>query len=272
MDINNNSRLMDIYIKDIDNYALLTSEEEEFLSEEVHRGNEEAREKFILSNLKLVVKIAQDYKNFGVPIMDIIEEGNIGLMKAVDKFRINKGAKFSSYAQWWIKQAIRKSLPIYKRNIKIPCQARSQLVKIKRAQEAFHEDHDRDPSNVELAEITELSLHSINNLMVSAYKDTVSIHTPIEEVTLEQIIPDRDAVSIVDKIRGEEKIDLLYEVISKLKPREKQILELRYGLTNLPAMTLNEVSGIVGRTRERVRQIQKEAERKILCLRKEFMD
>jgi len=268
----NHSHLMAIYIKDIEAYSLLTSEEERGLSAEIESGNDEAREKFILSNLRLVVKIAHDYKSLGVPIMDLIEEGNIGLMKAVDRFKPDKGAKFSSYASWWIKQAIRKSLSLHNRNIKIPCQAGIQLFKIRKAKMDFNEENDRDPSNEELVELTGLSLHSVNNLMLSAYKDTVSINTPIEEGTLEKLIPDTDAVSIVERLKQEEKIDTLYSIINTLKPKEKQILELRYGLTNLPSMTLREVSDIVGRTRERVRQIQKEAERKIFALKETFMD
>ncbi len=273
MDIDDNqSNLMAIYIKDIEEYSLLTSEEEAFLSTEIESGNEDAREKFILSNLRLVVKIAHDYKSLGVPIMDLIEEGNIGLMKAVERFRPDKGAKFSSYASWWIKQSIRKSLSLHNRNIKIPCQAGIQLFKIRKAKAEFDKKHNRDPSNEELAEATGLSLHSVNNLMLSAYKDTVSINTPLEEGTLEQIIPDNETVSIVDRLKSEEKIDLLYKAINTLKPREKQILELRYGLTDMPSMTLREVSDVVGKTRERVRQIQKDAERKIFALKETFMD
>jgi RNA polymerase primary sigma factor len=266
------SQLMTIYIRDIERYGLLTSEEEEFLSAEVESGNEEAREKFILSNLRLVVKIAHDYKNLGVPVMDLIEEGNMGLMKAVERFKTGKGAKFSSYASWWIKQAIRKSLSLHNRNIKIPCQAGIQLFKIRKAKNEFKEKNDTDPSNKELAALTGLSLHSVNNLMLSAYKDTVSINTPIEDSTLEQIIPDESCVSIVDKIKEGERIDLLYEVIDTLLPREKRVLELRYGLTGMPSMTLREISDIVGKTRERVRQIQNDAERKIFLLKERFMD
>jgi RNA polymerase primary sigma factor len=268
----NPSQLMTIYIKDIEEYGLLTSEEEAFLSKEIENGNEEAREKFILSNLRLVVKIAHDYRNLGVPVMDLIEEGNMGLMKAVERFRPDKGAKFSSYASWWIKQAIRKSLSLHNRNIKIPCQAGIQLFKIRKAKNEFKEKNDRDPSNEELAKLTGLSLHSVNNLMLSAYKDTISISTPIEDSTLEQIIPDDGYVSIVDRLKEEEKIDLLYDVIDTLLPREKRVLELRYGLTKLPRMTLREVSDVVGKTRERVRQIQNDAERKIFILKEKFMD
>ena len=255
------------YMQSISTLPLISIEDEIDLANLIEAGSDEAREKLIVSNLKLVVKIAHDFKSLGVPLADLISEGNIGLMKAVEKFRPGHGAKFSSYGAWWIKQAIRRAVAEQSRVIRIPIQSAVKIRKIQQTAMALAEKLGRVPTMEEIAKETGFSLRSVRGMAVATTAPAVSLSTALktgEEGSLEDVIPDK-ALHLPGEDMNETDVKaLLLEVVnSKLTEREQLIIKMRYGLDNHPQKTLEELSDLVGRTRERVRQIQHQALRKL---------
>lgn len=256
---------MKVYMQDIGQIALVSKEEEVDLAAQIHSGNnnayEEARNTLILANLRLVVKIAHDFKGLGLPLLDLISEGNIGLMRAVEKFDPAKGAKFSSYAAWWIKQSMRRALANQSRTIRIPVQSAGKINKIKTVRMKLAEELGREPTDAEIAENLEFSERTVAGLRLADLR-TFSLHDPIqqgEDGEFQDIIPDRGAMT-PDRILGDiESVDRLRDLLEMLEDREKQILKMRFGLDGRRPLTLEEVSQEIGRTRERVRQIQNQA-------------
>ena len=252
---------MEAYMRDIGDLGLVTPEEEFELAAAIAGGSEEATAKLIRSNLRLVVKIAHDYKGLGLPLLDLISEGNIGLVRAVEKFDPTKGAKLSSYAAWWIKQRMRRALANQTRTIRIPVQSASKVWKINIARDEFKKAYGREPTPAELAEETELSKRTIKGLG-SIVTSTTSIHTQIkagEEGELEDLITDEQAEMPGDSIIESEQITELLNNVGELEERERYILTKRFGLDGERPKTLEEVSQDIGRSRERVRQIQNQA-------------
>lgn len=255
------SDTMKVYMQDIGGIPLITPDEEARLADEIKKGSEEARSILIRSNLRLVVKIAHDFKGLGLPLLDLISEGNIGLMRAVEKFDPNKGAKFSSYAAWWIKQAMRRALANQSRTIRIPVQSAGKMNRIKASKARLTEQLGREPTDAEIAEELEVSERTVTGLKRADLRG-FSLHDPIqngEDSCFEEIIPDNETVSPDALLDKSESMGRLMELLNELDDRQATVLRLRFGLDGNPPRTLEEVSRHVGRTRERVRQIQNQA-------------
>ncbi len=263
--VGNKNDTMKVYMGEIAQIPLVNKKEEADLAEEIHstdpERHEAARTTLIKANLRLVVKIAHDFKGLGLPLLDLISEGNIGLMRAVEKFDPAKGAKFSSYAAWWIKQSMRRALANQSRTIRIPVQSAGKINKIKTVRMRLAEELGREPSDAEIAEHLDFSERTVSGLRLADLR-TISLHDPIqqgEEGEFQDIIPDRHAMT-PDQIIGDiESVFRLMDLLDKLDERERKILEMRFGLRGGRTLTLEEVSQQIGRTRERVRQIQNQA-------------
>ncbi len=263
---------MKVYMSEIAQISLVSKQEEADLAEVIHNGDnqshEDARTTLIRANLRLVVKIAHDFKGLGLPLLDLISEGNIGLMRAVEKFDPEKGAKFSSYAAWWIKQSMRRALANQSRTIRIPVQSAGKINKIKSTRMKLAEELGREPTDEEIAEQLAFSARTVAGLRLADLR-TFSLHDPIqqgEEGEFQDIIPDRGAMT-PDQILGDvESVSRLIHLLERLDDRERKILEMRFGLHNNRPLTLEEVSQQIGRTRERVRQIQNQALAKLKSL------
>jgi RNA polymerase primary sigma factor len=263
---------MKVYMQDIGQISLVTKEEEVELAAMIHGDDpvehDKARAKLIQANLRLVVKIAHDFKGLGLPLLDLISEGNIGLMRAVEKFDPAKGAKFSSYAAWWIKQSMRRALANQSRTIRIPVQSAGKINKIKSARIKLTEQLDREPTDAEIAEFLEFSERTVTGLKLADLR-TFSLHDPIqqgEDGEFQDIIPDQGALT-PDRLLGDtESIGRLRHLLKDLDEREIMILNMRFGMDGSRPKTLEEVSQEIGRTRERVRQIQNQALSKLRAL------
>jgi RNA polymerase primary sigma factor len=255
------SDTMKAYMHDVGHIPLVTREEEVTLADKIKSGDEAARQKLIRSNLRLVVKIAHDFKGLGLPLVDLISEGNIGLMRAVEKFDPKKGAKFSSYAAWWIKQSMRRALANQSRTIRIPVQSAGKINKIKEARDRLAKEIGREPTDAEIAEELDFSERTVNVLRRSDVR-SFSLHEAIqtgESGDFEDIIPDVDSDAPDEIAQQAESIRYLLDLVDSLDDRERLILTKRFGLDGERPKTLQELSHTVGRTRERVRQIQYQA-------------
>ena len=252
---------LEIYLKQISAISLITVEEEIDLAKRIAKGDQKAREKMITSNLRLVVKIAQDYSNIGLSLLDLINEGNIGLMKAVERFDPSKGGKLSTYASWWIKQSIKRALANQSKTIRLPVHMVDRVNQIRKASAYLSEKLGRDPTEDELAEEMNIPVAKISHL-IAVSKKPASLETPISEdegSNLGDIIADDKAISPVDTLQSKSLIGDIDHVISTLDPREADIIRLRFGLDGRDPLTLEEVGAKIGITRERVRQLQEQA-------------
>ena len=263
---------MKVYMHDIGQISLVSKDQEVTLAAQIHGKNhdshDEARATLIEANLRLVVKIAHDFKGLGLPLLDLISEGNIGLMRAVEKFDPSKGAKFSSYAAWWIKQSMRRALANQSRVIRIPVQSAGKINKIKSVKMKLAEQLGREPTDEEIAANLGFSGRTVTGLRLADLR-TFSLHDPIqqgEDGEFQDIIPDQGAMS-PDRILGDEdSVHRLLSLLSQLDERERLILQLRFGLDGKRPKTLEEVSQEIRRTRERVRQIQNQALAKLRAM------
>ncbi len=254
-----------LYMNEVGRIPLVTPEQEKILASQIHGSDralhDQACTTLINANLRLVVKIAHDFKGLGLPLCDLISEGNLGLVRAVEKFDPSMGAKFSSYAAWWIKQAMRRALSNQAGVIRIPVQSAGKINKIKLASMKMTEQLGRTPTDGELADNLALSERTVAALRLSDLK-TVSLHAPIqqgEDGSIGDLISDRNAMT-PDRILGdEESIQRLLSLLGELDERERQILQLRFGLDGRRPKTLDEVSQLIHRTRERARQLQNHA-------------
>lgn len=252
---------MKLYMQSIGQFRLVTQREEAQLAKRIAKGDQEARDILISSNLRLVVKIAHDFKGLGLPLLDLISEGNIGLMRAVEKFDPSKGAKLSSYAAWWIKQSMRRALANQARTIRIPVQSASKIGKIQNAKAKLTQTLGREPTDKEIATEINLTERTVTGLR-QGKASTISLFDPIQngaEGEFKDIIPDDKTIAPNDIIQDDETLQLMMKMVAKLPERERVILKLRFGLDGGKPKTLEEVSHAIGRTRERVRQIQNQA-------------
>ena len=256
---------MKAYMEEIGVIPLISKEEEIELAARIKQGDDHARQKLIKANLRLVVKIAHDFKGFGLPLLDLISEGNIGLMRAAEKFDPAKGAKFSSYSAWWIKQSMRRALSQKSRTIRVPVASAGKINKIRSAKLQLTEKLGRAPTDMEIAEHLGFTKRTVQGLKLADFK-TFSLHDTIqkgEDGSFEDIIPDSRMSTPDTIIEGSENIQRIHGLITKLDKREQIILEMRYGLNSKRPKTLEEVSHVIGRTRERVRQIQIQSLKKL---------
>lgn len=254
-----------MYLKEIGMHKLLTFEEEIALAKQYEEGNEEAREKLIVSNLRLVVSVAKKHIGRGLSFLDLIQEGNQGLMKAVEKYDWRRGYKFSTYATWWIRQAITRAIADQSRTIRIPVHMVENINKLYKAQRKLTQQLNRQPTVEELSDDLQISKEEVKNLFKISQR-TTSLSTAIndeEDATLEDFIKDPNQSSIYENVSNKFIKEYLFEVLDTLTPRERKVLVLRYGLEDGKPRTLEEVGKQFNVTRERIRQIEAKAVRKL---------
>lgn len=254
-----------MYLKGIGKVDLLTAEEEVKLAKRMEQGDEAAKQHLIEANLRLVVSIAKKYIGRGMHYLDLIQEGNMGLMKAVEKFDYKKGYKFSTYATWWIRQAITRSIADQGRTIRVPVHMIEKINKLIRVSRRLFQEIGREPTSEEIAEEMGISEEKVREIKKIS-KESISLETPIgeeEDSNLGDFIQDEEALqpaTSVNHILLQEQLD---DVLSTLTEREKRILELRFGIGDGRNRTLEEVGKEFGVTRERIRQIEAKALRKL---------
>ena len=254
-----------MYLKEIGKVALLTAEEEIELAKQMETGNEEAKQKLCEANLRLVVSIAKRYVGRGMLFLDLIQEGNLGLIKAVDKFDWRKGYKFSTYATWWIRQAITRSIADQARTIRIPVHMVETINKLIRISRQLLQEKGREPTPEEIANEMDISEEKVREILKIA-QEPVSLETPIgeeEDSHLGDFIPDEDVPAPADAAAFSMLKEQLVEVLDTLTEREQRVLRLRFGLDDGRARTLEEVGKRFDVTRERIRQIEAKALRKL---------
>lgn len=254
-----------MYLKEIGKISLLSLEEEQMLSERVAEGDEEAKNMLAESNLRLVVSIAKRYVGRNLSFLDLIQEGNIGLMKAVDKFDATKGFKFSTYATWWIRQAITRAIADQAKTIRVPVHMVETINKLKRIQRQMTLELNREPKEEELAEKMGMTVEKVREIFKIS-QDPLSLETPIgeeEDSHLGDFIADSDNMSPEEYAINEVLKDDISLVLQTLTEREEEVLKLRFGLVDGTSRTLEEVGNIFNVTRERIRQIEAKALRKL---------
>ncbi|CAM3927648.1 MULTISPECIES: RNA polymerase sigma factor RpoD [Mesobacillus] len=254
-----------MYLKEIGRVDLLSAEEEINLAERIEQGDEEAKRRLAEANLRLVVSIAKRYVGRGMLFLDLIQEGNMGLIKAVEKFDYRKGFKFSTYATWWIRQAITRAIADQARTIRIPVHMVETINKLIRVQRQLLQDLGREPTPEEIGEDMDLSPEKVREILKIA-QEPVSLETPIGEEDdshLGDFIEDQDATSPSEHAAYELLKEQLEDVLDTLTDREENVLRLRFGLDDGRTRTLEEVGKVFGVTRERIRQIEAKALRKL---------
>ncbi|UCB57412.1 MAG: sigma-70 family RNA polymerase sigma factor [Candidatus Omnitrophota bacterium] len=253
------------YLKDIKKIPLLSAQEEKDLARKIKEGDVEARMKMIKANLRLVVSIAKRYSHFGVPLIDLIEEGNIGLMKAVSMYDPKQRFRFSTYAAYWIRQYITRALANQAKTVRVPVYMVEAIAKWKRAVERLTQKLGRRPRLKEVAKEMKESAKKIKQIRSTITRIT-SLEAPIGKDGTGQfvdLIPDESSASAVDEIAQVMREESVDELLEKMSAREREVLSLRYGLKNGTTHTLNEIAKEFGITRERVRQIEEAAMRKL---------
>jgi RNA polymerase primary sigma factor len=253
------------YFRDIERVPLLTAEEEVDLANKVKRGNAAAKKKMIQANLRLVVSIAKKYSYFGVPLLDLIEEGNLGLMKAVTKYNPKKGFRFSTYAGWWIKQYILRAVANQGKTIRVPVYMMELAAKWKKVKEKLSQKLGRKPSTAEIAKTIRISVKKAEELDRSMMQPT-SLEAPVGEDgggTVMDMIEDSRITSPTDKFSNYLRQEKVVALLNDMNKREREILNMRFGLKDDLAHTLEEVAYRFKITRERVRQIEEAAIRKL---------
>lgn len=255
-----------LYLKEIRTIPLLTAEQEISLSKRIRKGDEQARKAMIRANLRLVINIAKKYMYLGIPFMDLIEEGNLGLMKAVEKFDPRKGFRFSTYAAWWIKQGITRSISEQGKMIRVPVYMNELITKWRKKRERLSQKLKRVPTDQEVAKSLKLDKDKIGQINFWMTSTTSSLDAPLgdeSEGQVSDLIEDEAAVSpdaSIEHILDKERVNNLLDVMSD---REREILDMRFGLNNTPTQTLAEVAKKLGVSRERIRQIEESALKKL---------
>lgn len=256
------------YFDEIGDRPLLTRQEEVQLAQRIEEGDKSAKQELAVANLRLVISIAKKYRNFGLSFLDLIQEGNLGLMKAVEKFDWRKGYKFSTYATWWIRQAILRAITNRSRTIRVPAHMSKLIRDVNKVEREYLQEHGEEPQPKEIAEELDISKEKVRRAKKTAQR-TTSLDKPLSEegdssgalgdIMADDNLPNPEEESLQSLLKEELK-KLLHEVLTD---RERRILQLRYGLEDYHPRTLNEVGKVFGISRERVRQIQKQAINKL---------
>ncbi|MDA9831407.1 RNA polymerase sigma factor RpoD/SigA [Akkermansiaceae bacterium] len=247
-----------LYMREISETPLLTPQEEIELAALIKKGDKDARTRMIKANLRLVVKIAQDYSNYGLPLMDLISEGNIGLMKAVERFDPAKGGKLSTYGSWWIKQSIKRALANQSKTIRLPVHMVDKIAKLRRVMSLLTEAYGREPTDEELCQEIGMPPKKLSLLKRAAQRPT-SLDAPVgdeDSSSFAEIIGDERAEDPFEALSDKNMLNQIDTLLQVLDEREAKIIEARYGLGGKTAMTLEEVGREFGVTRERIRQLQ----------------
>jgi RNA polymerase primary sigma factor len=250
---------LQLYLQEIGKTPLLTIEEEVKLAKRILKGDKAARDHMISANLRLVVKIAMDYKDFGLPLLDLISEGNIGLIKAVERFDPDKGGKLSTYAAWWIKQSIKRALANQSKTIRLPVHLVDKISKMRRTAMALTEELGREPTDEEIAIELQVPTSKVAHLKSVSVRPA-SLDAPIGEdgdsTTFGEIVGDENSVDPFEQLSGNNQNSALNSLVDSLDPREAEIIRYRFGLDGRDELTLEEVGAKFRVTRERVRQLQ----------------
>ncbi|WP_296644382.1 sigma-70 family RNA polymerase sigma factor [Romboutsia sp. 13368] len=261
------SNTMKMYLKEIEEYQMLSAKEEVELAKAIIDSSEEAKEKFINANYRLVVSIAKKYRKESVDMLDLIQAGNLGLIKAVEKYDYKKGFKFSTYATWWIKQSITRYIDDCENTIRIPVHLHQRINFVKRKKQELANVLQRDPSMEELAEACELDVDKVLDIL-KRDKNIVSLDTPIkedEDSSLVEFIPSDAHFGdvVIHEVEQKNLREKIEEVLTGLSDQEQQVLRMRFGLDDDTPKTLEEIGRVFGVTRERIRQIEAKAIRKL---------
>jgi RNA polymerase primary sigma factor len=250
-----------LYLREIGQVKLLTPQEEIALAARIKKGDKKAREQMIKANLRFVVKIARDYEGIGLPLLDLISEGNIGLMKAVERFDPAKGAKLSTYASWWIKQSMKRALATQSKTIRLPVHMVDKISRMRRCALSLQEELGREPTDEELAEELGTTAKRVGEMRMAALPPT-SLDAPIDgddSTQFGEVVQDEKADSPYEQLKAKTLTGMLREMVKVLSNREAAILKARFGLDGNSCKTLDEVGDQLGVTRERVRQLQNNA-------------
>ena len=255
--------ILAMYLKDINKIPLLTHEEETELTLKAAAGDKEAKNKIVNSNLRFVVNVAKKYQNHGLDLTDLISEGNIGLLTAIERFEVSKGYHFISYAVWWIRQSILKAICEKSRSIRLPLNRANELVQIEHARKVLSGNKTEEQEFTEVAKMLNMSLSHVRE-MVNISRDMVSLDAEVgssdhDRTSLGDFVEDTATPQPDEKILAEAMSNDIEAVLSTLKPNEAKVLRLRYGLNGAKPMSLKEVGDICNLTKERIRQIEKHA-------------
>jgi len=254
-----------LYLREIGQVKLLTPQEEIELAAKIKKGDKKAREHMIKANLRLVVKIARDYEGIGLPLLDLISEGNIGLMKAVERFDPKKGGKLSTYGSWWIKQSIKRALANQSKTIRLPVHLVDKISKMRRTAMKLQEMFGREPTDEELAAELGTTASRVSQMRTASIRPA-SLDAPVgddDSNSYSEIVEDERAINPYDELEDKTVVNMLQDMVKHLDDREATILRYRFGLDGGNEKTLEEVGVKFGVTRERVRQIQNLALRKL---------
>ena len=254
-----------LYLREIGQVKLLTPEEEIELAARIKKGDKRAREQMIKANLRLVVKIARDYDGIGLPLLDLISEGNIGLMKAVERFDPKKGGKLSTYGSWWIKQSIKRALANQSKTIRLPVHLVDKISKMRRVAMKLQEEFGREPTDEELADELGMTAARVRQMRLAAIRPA-SLDAPIgddDSNNFSDLVEDENAITPYQDLEDKTVTGMLQDMVQHLDTREATILRYRFGLDGGSEKTLEEVGEKFGVTRERVRQIQNLALKKL---------
>ncbi|BAC90949.1 group 2 sigma 70-type sigma factor [Gloeobacter violaceus PCC 7421] len=264
------------FLREMSRYPLLTSEQEVELAQVIATGGSEAeaaKRRLVRANLRLVVSIAKKYLNRGVPFLDLIQEGAIGLMRAAEKFDFERGFKFSTYAYWWIRQGITRAIASQSRTVRLPVHMVEKLNQVKRVRRQLTQELARKPTKPEMAEALELDIDKLDEIL-DAGRRTLSLHVKVgkeEDTELLQLIEDSDTISPSEVLDHNLLVEQIESLLHLLTPRERDIIELRFGLADGNSYTLADIGEMYNLSRERVRQIQAKAMRKLRHPRRQVL-